>query len=85
MLTLNEAIQVLTHPSPWVKHTATPTYLDAAQLGAEALNAIQDIRARFPTLMPDPLPGEALIPDLSPSADRKEMLRESNLGRESGQ
>ncbi|MBA7589729.1 hypothetical protein ES708_31818 [subsurface metagenome] len=58
MLTLDEAINELTHPTPWVKHTALPTYLDAAKLGAEALNAIQDIRARFPTLMPDPLPGE---------------------------
>ncbi|MBA7592843.1 hypothetical protein ES708_35037 [subsurface metagenome] len=58
MLTLDEAIKVLTHPSTWVKNTATPTYLDAAQLGKEAMSKIQDIRARFPTLMPDPLPGE---------------------------
>ncbi|MBA7629604.1 hypothetical protein ES703_37104 [subsurface metagenome] len=59
MLTPDQAIKVLTHPSTWVKNTASPTYLDAAKLGAEALNAIQDIRARFPTLMPNPLPGEA--------------------------
>ncbi|MBA7682758.1 hypothetical protein ES703_91110 [subsurface metagenome] len=57
-MTPDQAIKVLTHPSTWVKNTASPTYLDAAYLGAEALSKIQDIRARFPTLMPELLPGE---------------------------
>ena len=30
----------------------------AIKLGREALIKLQDIRARFPILMPDPLPGE---------------------------
>ncbi len=32
--------------------------LNAQKLGIEAIVKLQDIRARFPMLMPDPLPGE---------------------------
>ena len=59
MQTIDEAIEILTHPSTRVQNTASPIYLDSAELGAEALEKIKDIRARFPTLMPDLLPGEA--------------------------
>ncbi|GAI93411.1 unnamed protein product, partial [marine sediment metagenome] len=65
MLTLDEASKVLTQPSTWVKNTASPTYLDAAQLGAEALIKLQDIRTRFPTMPNLSLPSECPIPDLS--------------------
>ncbi len=59
MQTLDKAIEI-----QQLFVTQTEGYFDdedieAAKLGIEALKKIQDIRARFPTLIPDLLPGEA--------------------------
>ena len=57
----------------------------AINLVINATRKLQEIRILFPTLMPGLLPGECPMPDFSPSADRKQLLRESPLGRECGQ
>ncbi|MBA7589469.1 hypothetical protein ES708_31554 [subsurface metagenome] len=59
-------------------------FLDAIKLVINATRKLQYIRILFPTLMPGLLPGEDPMPDFSPSADRKQLLRESPLGRECG-
>ncbi len=55
---ISKAIEINT-----IHNDHNPNFTDAEreeahQLGIEALKKIQDIRTRFPLLMPDPLPGE---------------------------
>jgi len=58
---------------------------DAIKMGRAALSRILTMRSYGINQAILPLPGENPIPDLSPSADRKQSIRESSLGRESGQ
>ena len=62
-----------------------PDTLVAVKMGSAAISRILTMRSYNIAQAILPLPGENPIPDLSPSADRKQSLRESNLGRESGQ
>ncbi|GAI61890.1 unnamed protein product [marine sediment metagenome] len=84
-MTLPEAVEQLTLFSNRYKTRPDPDLLDAIKLVINATRKLQNIRILFPTLMPGLLPGEDPMPDLSPSADRKQLLRESPLGRECGQ
>ena len=84
-MTIDEAIRIHTLYLRGSDEVEPVDFDKAIRLGIEALELIQDIRIRFPTMPNLSLPSEGPIPDLSPSADRKQLLRESNLGRESGQ
>lgn len=59
-----------------------PDRHDAFKLGLESLKRLLTMRSYGINQAILPLPGENPIPDLSPSADRKQKLRESPLGRE---
>lgn len=56
--------------------------LHALKIGSEAINYIIRLRACSLEHRNQKLPSEIVIPDLAPSADRKNRLRESPLGRE---
>ncbi len=58
MLTPDKAIEILALDLTYTYPARYDDLQDAVNLGREALIKLQDIRARFPTLMPDPLPGE---------------------------
>ncbi len=57
-MTADKAIEILSSNGLCPEQTTWGDYLHAVKLGREALELIKDIRARFPTLIPDPLPGE---------------------------
>ncbi|MBA7582536.1 hypothetical protein ES708_24466 [subsurface metagenome] len=59
-----------------------PDTLDALKIASHAISRIVTMRSYGINQAILPLPGENPIPDLSPSADRKQRLRESPLGRE---
>jgi hypothetical protein len=58
MLTIDKAIEILSDPEPDIDGILNDDYKDAVKLGIEAIVKLQDIRARFPILIPDLLPGE---------------------------
>ena len=58
-----------------------PDTLAAVKMGSAAISRILTMRSYGINQAILPLPGENPIPDLSPSADRKQRLRESPLGR----
>jgi len=60
----------------WIEHA------DAIKLVSEAINYIIRLRACSIEHRNNKLPSEIDIPDLAPSADRKQRLRESSLGKE---
>ncbi|MBA7586913.1 hypothetical protein ES708_28920 [subsurface metagenome] len=82
---LAKAIEILTESVELTDFAPDPDFIDALKLVINATRKLQEIRILFPTLMPGLLPGEDPMPDFSPSADRKQLLRESPLGRECGQ
>ena len=55
---------------------------DALKIASHAISRILTMRSYGINQAILPLPGERPIPDLSPSADRKQSIRESSLGRE---
>jgi len=59
-----------------------PDTLDAVKIGIHATKRLLTMRSYGINQALLPLPGERPIPDLAPSADRKQRLRESPLGRE---
>ena len=61
-----------------------PDTLEALKLHVFAFKRLLKMRSYGIGQAILPLPGENPIPDLSPSADRKQRLRESPLGRKPG-
>lgn len=61
-----------------------PDTLQALKIASEGLNYILHLRAFSIQFRNQMLPSEKDIPDLAPSADRKQRLRESPLGRKPG-
>ncbi|MBA7532775.1 hypothetical protein ES705_25005 [subsurface metagenome] len=59
--------------------------VEAQELGIQALDKIQDLRTRYPTLMPELLPSEEPIIDTHRSLHHIKSTLESPPGRESGQ
>lgn len=59
-----------------------PKFPEAVKLGKFALERILKMRSFNIGMAIMPLPGENPIPDLSPSAARKQTLRESPPGKE---
>ncbi|MBA7585688.1 hypothetical protein ES708_27676 [subsurface metagenome] len=84
MLTLDKAIEILSLDLTYTYPARYDDLQDAIKLVINATRKLQKIRILFPTLMPGLLPGECPMPDFSPSADRKELLRKRPLGRECG-
>ena len=57
-MTIDKAIKILGAIRRAVYDYDELEEVAASKFGIEAIKKIQDIRTRFPTLMPDPLPGE---------------------------
>ncbi|MBA7578658.1 hypothetical protein ES708_20523 [subsurface metagenome] len=57
-LTIPKAIEILQELPDNIHNACDYEDEEALKLGIEALKKIQDIRTRFPTLMPELLPGE---------------------------
>jgi hypothetical protein len=85
MLTPDKAIEILALDLTYTYPARYNDLQDAVNLGREALIKLQDIRTRFPTLMPDPLPGEDPIFDNTRSLHTIKKVLESPRGSESGQ
>lgn len=59
-----------------------PETLTAVKIGSQAIKRLLTMRSYGIKQALLPLPSENPIPDLAPSADRKQKLRESPIGKE---
>lgn len=75
-----KAIEILELNIREARKKMPPDVLDALKLHVQAMRRLLTMRSHGINQAILPLPGENPIPDLSPSADRKHMLRESPPG-----
>jgi hypothetical protein len=78
MLTLDKAIEITHNLLLEPRCRWKPDNYNAIKLVIEASKQLQDIRTRFPTLMPTLLPGETPIIDNSRSLHHIKQILESN-------
>ncbi|MBA7639306.1 hypothetical protein ES703_46964 [subsurface metagenome] len=57
-MTLKQAIEILSNPSPLLRRGASATFIEASRLGAEALKHIYELRHHHNVLSDYLLPGE---------------------------
>ncbi|GAI63978.1 unnamed protein product [marine sediment metagenome] len=83
-MTLHKAIEILQLAISDPDLVGAIDLMDAQKLAIDALIFLAECHTDGCLMKTFSPTGENPIPDLSPSADRKQTLRESNLGRESG-
>lgn len=82
--TLPEAKQILDLNLKEAGNSMPGDCYDAVEIASHAISRILTMRSEGIAQALLPLPGECPMPDFSPSADRKQLLRKSPLGRGGG-